>query len=275
MAWIFQGSEDFSRSGSMNQRQGGGRKDGGKKMLASFFRARTTAFLAGTALVFAANGTLFATETLTLSDTSGDTITCTGGSCVTGGAHATVTSYSDNGTGSIVFNGSIGGWTVETDTGVSYPDQGSTTVPDLTLTSHSSGTASTFGNLTINFTDTLFTTTPVSLIADAGGTNQKGSGTGAGFTSAAFKFSANNSQFAAYNPGSTASYNFPGSVQVISPTSPYTLSIEAVIGGGKGSAGFTADIASAVPEPGLYGTLAAGVGGLFFVLLRRRKLAGA
>jgi hypothetical protein len=72
--------------------------------------------------------------------------------------------------GCVTFVGTIGGWTVNVETGTTKPLSGSATQPDLDLSYVDVYSGTGPNVLTIRFSDTGYSTGPVSITSDIGGT---------------------------------------------------------------------------------------------------------
>jgi hypothetical protein len=235
------------------------------------FINRSVRITFGFAIVtLAASCTLFAGETLTLKNGT-TTVTCsTSGPAVAG------CTYSG---GVLSYNGAVGKWSVNVVTGEGYPATGSATDPILDLDSIDSTSAYTPGKLTISFTETGFTLNPLFTAAAIGGTIS-GEGNYGSF-GASYGTPGTTIPGSTYTtptgtgPGAKA-FSFNSAPLTAHPTSPYALTLNAVINGSTSKYGPSADSfdfnLEATPEPTLYGVLAIGVLAALYAAHRRKQV---
>jgi len=224
-------------------------------------------------LVALTSGILLATPTLELQLSSG----------------ASTVTVADNGPGDlspvaglISYSGAVGQWDLNVETATSYPAAGSTSDPTMSLQSTNLA-ASGADPLTIMFSVAGFTGPLPSgealLSAQSGLQNIFGTSTADGTTQLSVYYDPGNTLFATTDQlGST--FNTSGesySNSFVTPlsASSYSLTLVAVIthsvsSGETGYSQVNMD-ESVVPEPGFYGLLALGVGGLILVAQRRKK----
>jgi len=211
------------------------------------FETKVSRFLAGGTFLLVASGSLFAGETLTL--TNGVT-TKTG----------TVVGISD------FFSGNVGNWLVSSTTG---SDLGTPSMPSLDLSSVATSKVASPGALTIVFTETGFTATP--LILDY---SDSASFLGTKTISDTISILVNGKVV----PASTVVLNpttqgLDGTVKV-NPGSTYSITLTEVVAASK-AAGSTVSsdilVGAETPEPGLYALTGAGLAGLIAFAIRRRK----
>lgn len=226
----------------------------------------------GFAIVTVASScSLFAGATLTLHNGS-TTITCS-----TSGPSSVGCS---NAGGVLTYNGSVGKWTVNVTTGEGMPAVGSAMDPIVDLNSVDSTKVAKPGALTISFTETGYLLNPLPANIALGGTI---SGEGNSST-----FSASYGSPSTLIPGSTfttpstghnggtAAFSYSAGPVYLHPTTPYPLTLTAVISGSTSKAGPSAESfdfnLEATPEPTLYGVLAIGVLGALFAARRRKQV---
>jgi hypothetical protein len=170
----------------------------------------------------------------------------------------------DSRAGVIVFNGSIGVWTLNVSTGLTYPEAGSPAAPYLDLNSLNSSTGA--GTLDIYLSATDYTR-PGGAVLNVGGT-----------TAGTAEFSAY------YDPGNAlfAETVEIGELEFVGPAfsgtaggpvvggTPYSLTVEATIEhGGRGVSSFDAELK--VPEPSLILLMGFGLVGLWGFRKRSKK----
>ncbi len=152
--------------------------------------------------------------------------------------------------GVILFTGSLGGFTVQVDTGITKPVTGSAAAPEMDLAYVVVKTTAGAETLTIEFSDMGFTTSPLGVAVLYGGTSNNATSTGTAGTGL------NN---ALYNTAdaSTTLGPFPaaafsaGSVLSIplDPAAPYSLTLKVdLVAGGTGTSSGDLQLTN-VPEP--------------------------
>ncbi len=118
------------------------------------------------ALAFALPGRAGAQEALTLNDGVGDTVTLDFGSAPTLAGIATTFIYSSSTPGLLIWDGSVGGWSVNVVSGETYPILGSSSNPVLNLSATDIDNSAPGTNvLTLTLSDTGYTTPATGLLA--------------------------------------------------------------------------------------------------------------
>jgi hypothetical protein len=186
--------------------------------------------------------------------------------------------------GVIVFVGSVGGFTLNVDTGISKPVDGASDNPHMDLSYSATKTTGAAETLTIQLTDTDFTKTPAKLDANIGGTNASG-------TTTTFRTFFDNTNTVFGTGGGSSPLlsfllagGFSGSTSMnVTGVSPYSLTMVVTLtspavsgrpGSGKTLSG-DAELLNVVPAPSSAILALAGlpVIGLMGWLRRRRMIA--
>jgi hypothetical protein len=204
------------------------------------------------AILLGATGVLSAGETLTLKNG------------VTTGTGTPISNFD-------VFSGTVGNWAVSVTQGT---DLGTPSNPNLDLLSVDTAKVANPGDLTVTFTDTGFTLTPLTLTySDSSSFLDVGAKSSVSDT---IQILVNGKVVTGttvvLDPGSQA---VDGTAVTIKPGSSYSITLTEVVTDSKGpGVEVSSDIlvGAQTPEPGFYALTGVGLAGLLALAIRRKKL---
>ncbi len=235
-------------------------------MIANFIKGNRAKFLAGAVFVFAACGNAFALETLTITDS------------VCGGCTVSLAPVPNG--NDLMFAGVVGAWNVS----VTAQDLGDVTTPvDLDLDvvastgAHGEFNAATVGTITVAFTETGYTGSPLLVLSAGDGGTDQGTKTSTNVSVAAVNQPSISYNGAAGSGGlNVVPYNFSVSdVNIVPASQPFGVTITTVvtpenISRRSASSNYQMD-GTLTPEPKFYGLTGLGLAGLLAVGAARRR----
>jgi len=235
-------------------------------MISQFFKRNAAGFLAGGVFAFVACGNVFALETLTITDSVCGGCTVSLGPVVNGN--------------DLMFAGVVGAWNIS----VTAQDLSDATTPvDLDLDvvgstgAHGEFNAATVGTITVAFTETGYTGSPLLVLSAGDGGTDQGTKTTSNVSVAGVNQPAISYNGAAGSAGlNVVPYNFSVSdVNIVPASQPFGVTITTVINPANiskrsASSNYQMD-GTLAPEPRFYGLTGLGLAGLLVVAAARRR----